>query len=259
MALERRPVIAGNWKMHTTVSEAVALVRALRPRLDAIDSVDRIVCPPFVSLVAVSDALAGSPIAVGAQNLYYEEKGAFTGEIAPGMLAGICDVVIVGHSERRHIFGETDDMINRKVKAALAHGLTPIVCVGEQLEENEAGKTEQVVGRQTRAAFAGIEQLGPCIVAYEPVWAIGTGKAATAEQASTTIDFIRQTIAESYGPDAARAIRIQYGGSVNAANIAEFVGRDGIDGALVGGASLKVADFAAIVETTARVKAQPSR
>ncbi len=254
MAPKRRPVIAGNWKMHTTVDEAIDLVRAMRARLEAVESLDRIVCPPFVSLAAVSAELKGSPVRVGAQNVFHEEKGAFTGEIAPGMLAGLCEFVIIGHSERRHLFGETDDAVNKKVRAALAHGLTPIVCVGERLEENEAGQTEHVVGRQARAAFAGIDDLGPTIIAYEPVWAIGTGKAATGDQAQATIDFIRRTVAETHGQAAADAIRIQYGGSVSPANIAEFLGRDSIDGALVGGASLKADDFVAIVETTARVK-----
>src|SRR5688572_20120361 len=222
MAPERRPVIAGNWKMNTTVDEAVILVKDMRERLEAIESVDRIVCPPFISLTAIAGALVGSPVRVGAQNMYHEAKGAFTGEISPVMLKSYCDYVILGHSERRQYFGETDDSVNRKVKAALVAEIIPIVCVGERLEENEAGRTEEVVERQVRGAFAAIDDLGQTIVAYEPVWAIGTGKAATAAQASATIDLIRRVVGETHGRVAASTIRIQYGGSVNAKNIAEF-------------------------------------
>ena len=251
----RTPVIAGNWKMNTTVDEAVELVRAMRPGLKEIGTVERVVCPPFVSLAAVSSELRGSPIGVGAQNIYHEEKGAYTGEISPLMIKPLAQYVIIGHSERRQYFGETDDSVNLKVKAALRHGLIPIVCVGERLEERDGGQAEAVVQRQTRGALAGLDDLGPTIIAYEPVWAIGTGRAATAEQASAICAVIRDTVNEQFGAAAGDGLRIQYGGSVTPANIAEFVGEDQIDGALVGGASLKADDFIEIVRLTAGSKA----
>ena len=252
----RTPVIAGNWKMNTTVDEAVELVSAMRPGLEAIETVERLVCPPFVSLAAVSAELRGSPVAVGAQNLYHEDKGAYTGEISPLMIKPLAQYVIIGHSERRQYFGETDESVNLKVQAALRHGLIPIVCVGERLEERDAGQAEAVVRRQTRGAFAGLDSLGPTIIAYEPVWAIGTGRAATADQASAICAVIRETVGEQFGAQAGEGLRIQYGGSVTPANIAEFVGQDQIDGALVGGASLKADDFVEIVRLTANSKSK---
>ena len=251
----RTPMIAGNWKMNTTVDEAVELVRAMRPGLEEIGMVERLVCPPFVSLAAVSAELRGSPIGVGAQNIYHEEKGAYTGEISPLMIKPLAQYVVIGHSERRQYFGETDDSVNLKVKAALRHGLIPIVCVGERLEERDGGQAEAVVRRQTRGALAGLDDLGPTIIAYEPVWAIGTGRAATADQASAICAVIRDTVNEQFGAAAGDGLRIQYGGSVTPANIAEFVGEDQIDGALVGGASLKADDFIEIVRLTAGSKA----
>lgn len=250
----RKPIIAGNWKMNTTVDEAVALVRALKGDLAAYESVERVVCPPFVSLAAVAAELRGSPIGVGAQNVYWEEKGAFTGEISPLMLKPLVTYVIVGHSERRQYFGETDETVNRRVKAALGHGLRPIVCVGERLDDRDAGRAEAVVRRQTEGAFHGLDDLGPTVVAYEPVWAIGTGRAATADQAREICAVIRDTVRRQFGDAAADGLRLQYGGSVTPANAAEFLGQDQIDGALVGGASLKSTDFAAIVKATAEVK-----
>jgi triosephosphate isomerase len=246
----RTPFIAGNWKMHQTIEEAIALVKELRTALEGVTGCDVAVCPPFPALAAVREALAGSAIAVGAQNVHWEEQGAFTGEISPPMLRGLCDYVIIGHSERRTLFGETDDMVNRKMHAALAHGLNPILCVGENLQQNQAGETEAFVGDQVRAAFAGItaEQARTTTVAYEPIWAIGTGVPATGEGANAIIGpVVRGTLAELYGDDVAQAIRIQYGGSVKPGNAAEFLAQPEIDGALVGGASLRAADFAGIV------------
>src|SRR3990172_2981156 len=206
----RLPIIAGNWKMNTTVEEAVALVRAMREGLDGIEGVEKVVCPPFVSLAAVAQILKGSSVLVGAQNMYFEEKGVFRGEVSPRMLAGLCRYVILGHSERRHILGESNDFINKKVRAALASGLCPILCVGERLEEREAGRTEAVVGSQVEGGLAGVPSLEPVVIAYEPVWAIGTGRAATASQANETIAFIRACVSRLFGQEAAQGIRIQY-------------------------------------------------
>ena len=250
----RLPIIAGNWKMNTNIEQAVELVQEMKERLDGIESVEKVLCPPFVSLSAVSGLIAGSSIKLGAQNLYFEEKGAYTGEVSPLMLAGLCQYVIIGHSERRQYFGETDEMVNRKVKAALKAGLKPILCVGERLEENEAGKTEEVVTRQAKGALVGIDSPHELVVAYEPVWAIGTGKAATGDQANATIGLIRHVISQLYGEQFAQNLRLQYGGSVTSANIAEFICQREIDGALVGGASLKAAEFLSIVEQTADAK-----
>lgn len=251
----RTPVIAGNWKMNTTVAEAKKLVEQMVPRLERIGGVDKVLCPPSVSLTTVAGLLKGTSIGLGAQNMYFEDKGAYTGEVSPPMLAGLCQYVILGHSERRAYFGETDDMVNKKAKAALKAGLVPIICVGERLQENEAGQTAQVVTRQVRAALSGVEPSANLIIAYEPIWAIGTGKAATGAQANATIGIIRASAVEVLGKQAGAALRIQYGGSVTATNIAEFLGQPEIDGALVGGASLKADEFVAIVEKTAAVKA----
>ena len=250
----RTPIIAGNWKMNTTVAEAAELVKAMKDKLNQIRGVERLLCPPFVSLTAVKELIRGTPIKLGAQNMYFEKSGAYTGEVSPLMLAGLCEYVILGHSERRGYFGETDQTVNKKVKAALAVGLTPIVCVGESLKENEAGETIAVVTRQVKGAFEGIDSPKGAVIAYEPIWAIGTGKAATGAQANATIKVIRDTVAKLYGDQIAQAIRIQYGGSANSANIAEFISQPDIDGALVGGASLKAADFLGIVEQTAKIK-----
>jgi len=251
----RKPFVAGNWKMHKTIAEAVVLVRELQAALAGIEGCDVAVCPPFPALVGVLEALAGSAIGLGAQNVYWEEKGAFTGEVSPLMLKELCDYVIVGHSERRTIFGEMDEVVNKKLHAALAHSLKPILCVGENLEQNQAGETEEFVGGQVRAAFTGLtaEQARLITVAYEPIWAIGTGVPATGEGANDIIGgAVRGTLAALYGDDVAGDIRIQYGGSVNAGNAAEFMAQPEIDGALVGGASLRAADFAAIVREAAR-------
>ena len=250
----RLPIIAGNWKMNTTVDEAVALVRDMLGGLEDIGGVEKVVCPPFVSLAEVKPVLEKSSVKLGAQNLHFEEKGAYTGEVSPVMLAHMCEYVIVGHSERRQYFGETDEIVNRKVKAALKFNLKPIMCVGETLGENEAGKTEEVVTRQVKKGLAGIDKAVGLVIAYEPIWAIGTGKAATGKQANATIGLIRRTVGELYGADVAQGLRIQYGGSVTGANIVEFISQPEIDGGLVGGASLKAVDFVSIVEQTAKTK-----
>lgn len=249
----RRPIIAGNWKMNKTVEEAVAFVRQIRNGLNSITSVDSVVCPPFVALPAVADALAGTKIGVGAQNMHFEDKGAFTGECAPGMIKPFCQYVILGHSERREYFAESDMNVNRKIKAALAHQLVPIVCVGESLEQNEADLTHAFVSGQVKAAFDGLsaQQAASCIIAYEPIWAIGTGRSASAADAGRIIGLtVRGTIAEMFGEETAQALRIQYGGSANPGNIAEYMRHPDIDGALVGGASLKP-DFIEMVSATA--------
>jgi len=250
----RIPFVAGNWKMNTTVTEAEQLIFEMLEKLDRIEGVEKVLCPPFVSLVAVNMMLRGSSIKLGAQNMYFETAGAYTGEISPLMLRELCEFVILGHSERRWYFGETDEIVNKKVKAALANKLQPILCVGERLAENEAGKTEEVVNRQVTAALNGIEPVSNLVVAYEPVWAIGTGKAASGEQAAATIQFIRDVLAKLWNKSIAQDLRILYGGSVTSANIAEFISHPEIDGALVGGASLKAEEFASIVEQTAKIK-----
>ena len=253
----RTPFIAGNWKMHKTIEEAVALVAGLRSALEGVEGCDVAVCPPFPALAAVREALAGSTIGLGAQNMYWEEQGAFTGEVSPLMLQGVCDYVIIGHSERRTYFGETDATVNKKLHAALAHGLKPILCVGENLQQNQAGETEEFVGGQVRAAFEGItaEQARLITLAYEPIWAIGTGVPATGEGANDIIGgTVRQALVALYGDDVAACLRIQYGGSVKPGNVAEFMRQPEIDGALVGGASLRAADFAAIVRAAVEAK-----
>jgi triosephosphate isomerase len=247
----RKPIIAGNWKMNTTIAEGLALVDAMLPRLQSFSSVERVVCPPFVSLAAISDRLRGTDIATGAQNLYPEPKGAFTGEIAPGMLEGLATYVILGHSERRTYFHEDDALVNRKVKAALAAALVPIVCVGESLEQNERGETEAIVTRQVRAALEGVEHLSAVVIAYEPIWAIGSGRAATPEGANATVSIIRRTVAEVGGETIAQGLQVQYGGSVTAENFAAFIAQPDIDGALVGGASLRADQFVEIVRLAA--------
>jgi triosephosphate isomerase len=252
----RQTIIAGNWKMHLgRVEEALGFARQIRQPLNEIEGVDRVLCPPFTVLAAVAEAIQHTQITLGAQTMHWEESGAHTGEISPMMLAELCQYVILGHSERRatRSAAETDQSINLKVRAALAHGLTPIICVGENLEQNEAGETHTFVGGQVRAAFDGLtgEQAMGCVVAYEPIWAIGTGKAATPTDANRTIGItIRGAIAESFGEEVAQAVRVQYGGSVNVDNIAAFMAMPDVDGALVGGASLKP-DFVELVRSAA--------
>ncbi|MDD6770730.1 MAG: triose-phosphate isomerase [Inconstantimicrobium porci] len=245
----RTPIIAGNYKMNNTVSEAVKLVEELKPLVkDA--KCDVVVCPTFVCLDAVKKAVEGTNIKVGAQNMHFEEKGAFTGEISPKMLEEIgVDYVVLGHSERRTYFNETDEAINKKVKAAFAHNITPIVCCGETLEQREAGVTDDFIACQIKVDIAGLtkEEAEKVVIAYEPIWAIGTGKTATKEQANETISAIRKVVAGMYGQEVADKVRIQYGGSVKPNTIKDQMAMSDIDGALVGGASLVASDFAAIV------------
>jgi triosephosphate isomerase len=245
--VERRiRVIVGNWKMHTTIDEAVRLVNDIRFGLDEFDNVKTVICPPFVSLSMLKEILAGSPIKLGAQDVFYEEKGAYTGEISPGMLSGLCQYVIIGHSERRAYFHETDEIVNLKLKAAIHHGLKPIMCVGENLAENESGATDCVIKRQLTLGLAGIES-ADFLIAYEPIWAIGTGRAATGTHANKVMSYVRAQLAEIYDQKTAACIPLLYGGSVNADNVAEFLSQTDIDGALIGGASLKPAQFLSIV------------
>lgn len=246
----RKPLIAANWKMNTTPAEAVELVKSMLPGLSDVVGVETLLCPPFISLVPVSAVLHETHVNLGAQNCHFEERGAFTGEISPLMLKGICLYVILGHSERRNLFGESSQVVNKKVRAALKAGLKPILCVGESLSDNEAGKTTDVVGTQIRQSLEGIQDADGLVVAYEPVWAIGTGRAATAAQANTTIKMIRDVLSTLFGRQTADLTRILYGGSVTGANAGEFMAQPEIDGALVGGAGLKPAEFVSIVKQT---------
>ena len=245
----RKPIIAGNWKMNKTPEEAKELVTALVPLVkDA--KCDVVICPPFVDLCAVKPIIAGTNIHLGVQNIHWAEKGAFTGEISADMLkAHGVEYAIVGHSERRQYFGETDATVNQRAKAAIAAGIMPIICVGESLEQRESGVTNAVVSGQTKAALDGIEakDVETLVIAYEPIWAIGTGKTATKEDANATIAVIRGAIAEVYGKDVAEKVRIQYGGSMNPKNASELMSMPEIDGGLIGGASLKAEDFSKVV------------
>jgi triosephosphate isomerase len=237
----RKPVIAGNWKMNLTVQEAITFVNGIKDELDAIHQVERVIAPPHVALTAMADLLGGTGIGLAAQNMHYLDKGAFTGEVSPLMLKGLCQYVIVGHSERRMYFGETDQTVNQKVHAALIHGLAPIMCVGENLEQNESRLTDSWVAGQVQAGLVGLSSTNAqrVIIAYEPVWAIGTGRACDAITAQHVIQVIRSTLSILFGEQTAQVIRIQYGGSVDVNNIAGYMRQPDIDGALVGGASLK--------------------
>lgn len=249
--MKRRPIMAGNWKMNMLVSEAEVLVKGLKSGLDGTEEVDVVVAPPFPSLYPVGKALSGSPIALAGQNLHWEASGAYTGEVSAEMLLDVgCKYVIIGHSERRQYFGETDETVNRRVKAALSAGLDPIVCVGEVLEERKSGRTWEVVGRQTREGLKGISKGGAerLVLAYEPVWAIGTGETATPQQAQEVHAKIRGLIGELYEEGIAQGLRIQYGGSVKPDNVRGLMDQPDVDGALVGGASLKVESFLGIVK-----------
>jgi triosephosphate isomerase len=250
----RIPLIAGNWKMNTTVEEATILVKQMLDDLEKIGDVEKVVCPPFISLVPVQNLLKGTDVLLGAQNVFYEEKGAFTGEISPIMLSGICQYVIIGHSERRQYFKENGEMISKKVSAALRHNLRPILCIGENLTDYESGNTREVVTDQLLSSLSGVNRVDSITIAYEPVWAIGTGKAANGKEANETIKLIRSLIEDKYGKSVASNMRILYGGSVTSSNISEFVSQSEIDGALVGGASLKAREFVEIVKQTAEIK-----
>ncbi len=253
----RTPLVAGNWKMHTTLDEARALVEALLPGLSAVEGVERVLCPPFISLAAVAKLVRGSGIGVGAQTMYHADQGAFTGEISPVMLKPLVQWVIIGHSERRQLFGLTDTEVARTVAAARRHGLKPILCVGESLAQYDAGETDSFVAGQVRAALAGLDRaagagaLGGLVIAYEPIWAIGTGKPSSPEGADRVAALIRRTVGELFGAEAAAATRVLYGGSVNAGNAAGFFATREIDGALVGGASLKADEFVQIARAAA--------
>ena len=255
--MPRKPFIAGNWKMNTSLAEATGLAGALKDRIGSVADVDLAVCPPFVYIPAVIGALSGSRIDVGAQNMFCEDNGAFTGEISAEMLKDIgARYAILGHSERRHVMGESDELINRKILKALSAGLDVIFCVGELLEEREGEQTDEVVARQVKIGLEGIPKDCPegkslaerLTIAYEPVWAIGTGKTATPDQAQEVHAMIRSMLAETYDESIAQDLRIQYGGSVKPSNASDLFNQPDVDGALVGGASLKAADFAAIVE-----------
>ena len=243
--------------MHKTLDEALPLVRGIREGVKDIDKVETVVCPPFISLVTVAGALAHSNVGVGAQNVFFEVKGAFTAETAPGMLEGIVDYCIIGHSERRNIFGESDEWVNKKAKALLVHGITPIICVGESLEQNQAGETQSFVRGQIEAALAGLsaDEVASLVIAYEPIWAIGTGLTASPAEANQVIGVtIRGTIADLYDEATAQAVRIQYGGSTKPNNIVSFMAQPDIDGALVGGASLTADSFVEMVRLTAEME-----
>lgn len=246
----RTPFVAGNWKMNKTIAEARALVAEMCLALREIKGVEKVLCPSFMALFPIAALLQGTDIGLGAQDMHWEAKGAFTGEVAPGMVAEFCKYIIIGHSERRTYFGDTDETVNKKTAAAQSSNLVPIVCVGETLTEYESGRTEEVVSRQVRE---GLKRLDPdfarrIVIAYEPVWAIGTGRASTGGEANAVVrDFIRKPLVEMYGDMMAQTVRVLYGGSVTAANASEFFGQPEIDGALVGGASLKVDEFVAIV------------
>jgi len=248
----RKPVIAGNWKMNLTSSQAVALVNDLYKEIDGYDAVDAVVCPPFVDIPAVASAIRDGDmkLGLGAQNMHWEESGAYTGEVSPTMLLDFgVQYVIIGHSERRQLFGETDQGVNRKVSSAIAHGLTPIMCCGETLKQREAGETGNIVTNQVKCGLFEIPnaEASHVIIAYEPIWAIGTGMAATSEDADEVCSLIRETVADIYDRGLADGLRIQYGGSVSPSNVDELMSMPNIDGALVGGASLKPGDFARLV------------
>ncbi len=251
----RKPFVAGNWKMFKTVAEARHLVSEMVPGLQAIQGVEKVLCPPFTDLLAVAALLEGTDIGLGAQNMYWETSGAFTGEISPVMVAELCRYAILGHSERRSYFGETDATVNRKVQAALDHNLLPVVCVGETLNEYEANRTADVVNRQVKLGLSDLQITdgAALVIAYEPVWAIGTGKASTGPDANRVVaEVIRPALKELFGEAVAQAVRVLYGGSVKADNAAEFFSQPEIDGALVGGASLKVGEFIAITQAAAQ-------
>jgi triosephosphate isomerase len=245
----RTPIIAGNWKMHRTYDGAMDLVEAVMDELDNVEGAEVILCPPFPWLLAVAEYLEETPIMLGAQDCYWADEGAFTGEVSALMLKDLAQYCIVGHSERRASFGETDETVNRKILALLSHGIRPICCVGEGLEQREANETDAFLARQVRAALAGVsaEEALNVVIAYEPIWAIGTGRAATAEEANRVCGMIRGEVQTLYGAPTAEAVRIQYGGSVSGRNAAELMGQPEIDGALVGGASLRADEFATIV------------
>ncbi|UTR11703.1 triose-phosphate isomerase [Evansella sp. LMS18] len=247
----RKPIIAGNWKMNKTKSEAISFAQEVKGSVPSSEKVEAVVCAPDLFLDGLIQEAKGTELIIGAQNMYHEESGAYTGETSPVALKDLgAEYVIIGHSERRELFGETDESVNLKVRAAIKHGLKPIICVGESLEEREGGNTSDVVTKQVNAALEGLseEEVKQSVIAYEPIWAIGTGKTASSEDANETCGVIRKVVAGTVSDSAAEAIRIQYGGSVKPANIKELLGQSDIDGALVGGASLEPSSFLELVE-----------
>ncbi len=247
----RKPIIAGNWKMHKTHKETSDTIEALKKLVADVSDREIIICPPFTSLQIAVQSAKGSNIKIGAQNMHYEDKGAFTGEISPVMIKDLgCEYVIIGHSERRQYFCETDHLIGKKIISALKHNLTPIICVGETLQERETNKTFSVIDTQIRGALKSVnhEQIQKCVIAYEPVWAIGTGKTATKEQAQEVHFYIRNTLSKIYSPEVSDTIRILYGGSVKPENMADLMSQPDIDGGLVGGASLEAETFSKIIK-----------
>ena len=253
----RTPLLAGNWKMNKTVDESLDFVKMSRERLDEVREVEKAICVPFLAIPSLAAAIKGTTIKLGAQNMHWEDSGAFTGEVSPLMLEGLAQLVIIGHSERRQYFAETDETVNKKIKAALAHHLMPIVCVGESLEQNQAGETEAFVGGQVKAALKDISaaDMQKMVIAYEPIWAIGTGLAATSEDANRIIGQVcRAALASLYGDETAQAVRILYGGSMNTKNVDELMHQPEIDGGLVGGASLKPDDYVTLVKVSAQAK-----
>ncbi|HIF44791.1 MAG TPA: triose-phosphate isomerase [Dehalococcoidia bacterium] len=248
-------VVAGNWKMNTTVSEAAALAAGVRDGAAGVTGVELVLCPPAVSLVAVSDAVKGSAVKVGAQNMHFQESGAFTGEVSPGMLQGICDYVIIGHSERRQMFAETDESVNLKIKAAQAAGLRPIMCVGETLEQREAGQASDFISGQVHAGLEGITDATGLVVAYEPIWAIGTGQSATPETAAEIIGGVILETLRSIFSGAAANISLLYGGSMNGGNAGDYAAQDCIHGGLIGGAALQADQFLQVATAVVAAKA----
>jgi triosephosphate isomerase (TIM) len=247
----RKPIIAGNWKMNKTKAEALDFIQEVKGLVPSADTVESVICSPYLFLDALIEEAKGTDVKVGAQNMHFEENGAFTGEVSPAALKDLgVEYVVIGHSERRELFGETDESVNQKVHAAFKHGLVPIVCVGETLEQREANETNNVVTKQVNDGLKGLteDQVKQTVIAYEPVWAIGTGKTASSEDANETCGVIRRVVGETFSQEAAEAVRIQYGGSVKPANIKELLGQSDIDGALVGGASLEAQSFLQLVE-----------
>ncbi|MDD5122746.1 MAG: triose-phosphate isomerase [Dehalococcoidales bacterium] len=250
--MKRKPLIAGNWKMNTTTSQAIALVKEMLPELEKITSVEVAICPPFVSLAPVYDLLASSCVYLGAQNMYFEEKGAFTGEVSATMLKPFCKYVIIGHSERRQLFAESNEIINQKLKQALQAGIIPILCLGETLKHRQAGVARETITSQLKSSLGDIRDIGSLVIAYEPIWAIGSGINAEVSDTCLMMDAIRTTVSDIYGQATAANIRLLYGGSVNSQNASDYLASETIDGALVGGASLKAEQFISIVKQAER-------
>ncbi|MBM6618993.1 triose-phosphate isomerase [Bacillus suaedaesalsae] len=247
----RKPIIAGNWKMHKVLSEAKSFIEEVKGRVPSEVNIESVVCAPALYLESLVNDTKGTAVKIGAQNMHFEESGAFTGETSPVALADLgVQYVIIGHSERREMFGETDESVNKKALAAFKHGLTPIICCGETLEQREAEETNNIVGSQVKKALASFteDQVKKSVIAYEPIWAIGTGKTASSEEANEVCTFIRQTIASAFSEEAANSVRIQYGGSVKPSNIKELLSQSDIDGALVGGASLEASSYLQLLE-----------